>query len=143
MTPQKKLILLLFVLFLPYMALVMYFALSGQGGAVRIPYWFAYFGISYFLFCMIVGAAASRKWSRNAPKPPVTKKQSILAKITQLWSLYLVVVWSGLFGYGVRDVIRGELPLSRAIPAGLFLLMFVGIFSWALYRSFQARKPGV
>jgi hypothetical protein len=81
MTPQRKLTLLLFGMELSYMALAMYFALSAQGGAVLIPYWSACFGMAYFLFCTIVGTIAARRWIRNGPKPPVTKKQPILASI--------------------------------------------------------------
>ena len=143
MTAQKKFVLLIFGMVLPYMAFVMYFALSMPSGTARLPMWFAYFGMSYFLLCTVVAAVIGRKWFRNTVTTPLTKKQSILARIGELWVLYLVIVWTGLFIYGVRDVISGELPLGRAIPGGLFLLAFIGIFSWSLHRSFQARKGKV
>ena len=55
--------------------------------------------------------------------------------ISQIVSSYLLIVWSVLFLYGVKETIQGEIPLNRAIPAGAFLLFFIGIFGWGLYRA--------
>jgi hypothetical protein len=140
MTPKKKFVFLVFATVSPYAALVMYFAFPRQNHAGQIPEWLPYFGLSYMLAAMIVGAIVSRRVFRDAPKLPETKTQSVLARVAELWALYLVLVWSGLFIYGVRDVIIGVLPLRRAIPAGAFLLAFIGLFSWSLFRSYGARK---
>jgi hypothetical protein len=59
--------------------------------------------------------------------------------IAQIVVSYLLIVWSLLFLYGVKETIRGEVPLRRAIPAGAFLLFFIGLFGWSLI-SCEARK---
>jgi hypothetical protein len=50
-------------------------------------------------------------------------------------STRLVIFWSLPFLYGVKETIQGKFPLSRAIPAGAFLLVFIGIFGWGVYRA--------
>jgi hypothetical protein len=55
--------------------------------------------------------------------------------IAQIHVSYLLIVWCFVFVYGVRETIRGEVPLGCAIPAGAFLLFFVGIFGWSFYRA--------
>jgi hypothetical protein len=42
------------------------------------------------------------------------------------------------FLYGVIETARGKIPLTRAIPAGAFLLLFIGIFGWSAYRMRRA-----
>jgi hypothetical protein len=48
---------------------------------------------------------------------------------------YLVLVWSVLFLIGVKGTIQGKYVLGRAIPAGAFLLFYIGLFGWSIYRS--------
>jgi hypothetical protein len=50
-----------------------------------------------------------------------------------------VIVWSVLFVNGVKGTVRGEYPLDRAIPAGAFLMLFILLFGWLLYRSFRPK----
>ena len=50
-------------------------------------------------------------------------------------STRLVIFWSLLFLYGVKETLQGKFALSRAIPAGVFLLVFIGIFGWGIYRA--------
>ena len=50
-------------------------------------------------------------------------------------SACLVIFWSLLFLYGVIQTVRGKIPLERSIPAGAFLLFFIGLFGWSLYRA--------
>jgi len=47
----------------------------------------------------------------------------------------LVIFWSLLFLYGVVQTARGKFPLERAIPAGAFLLFFIVLFGWSIYRA--------
>jgi len=50
-------------------------------------------------------------------------------------STRLLIVGSLFFLYGVRETMRGKIPLDRAVPAGAFLLFFIGIVGWAVYRA--------
>src|SRR5580704_667070 len=56
-------------------------------------------------------------------------------------STRLVIFWSLLFLYGVKETLQGKFPLSRAIPAGVFLLVFIGIFGWGIYCAKRDRIP--
>jgi hypothetical protein len=40
---------------------------------------------------------------------------------------------------GVKGAIEGKYALSHAIPAGAFLLFFIGLFAWSIFRSFQKK----
>jgi len=62
------------------------------------------------------------------------KGRSVVGKSVRT-STRLVIFWSLLFLYGVKETIQGKIPLSRAIPAGVFLLVFIGIFGWGVYRA--------
>jgi len=64
------------------------------------------------------------------------KTKSILLIVGMVLPYMALVI----FVYGVRHAVKGELPLSRAIPAGEFLLALIGLFSWSLFRDDQARK---
>ena len=88
MAPKTKFILLMLGMVLPYMALVMHFALRAQGGTQPFPSWFAYFGLSYILLSMIIATMIGRKMFRDSPKPPSKKTQSFLAGAARLWRLY-------------------------------------------------------
>jgi hypothetical protein len=59
-------------------------------------------------------------------------------------SIRLLVLWTLFFLYGLAKTVQGTIPLKRAIPAGAFLLFFIGLFGWSVYRSKRARKsqPG-
>jgi hypothetical protein len=68
-----------------------------------------------------------------------TKKTKRATWIMRTWGSYLVLVWSVLFLIGVKGTIEGKYALSRVIPAGAFLLFFIGIFGWNIYRTFQGK----
>lgn len=46
----------------------------------------------------------------------------------------LVNLWILFFLYGVIETAQEKIPLNRAIPAGAFLLAFIGVFGWIAYR---------
>jgi hypothetical protein len=62
------------------------------------------------------------------------KVRSVVEKSVRK-STRLVIFWSVLFLYGVKETIQGKIPLSRAIPAGVFLLVFIGVFGWGVYSA--------
>ncbi len=75
---------------------------------------------------------AKRIFRGQVVEPQRARRASTIAQVV---ASYLLVVWSVLFLYGARLATKGDVPLSRAIPAGAFLLFFIGIFGWGLYRA--------
>jgi hypothetical protein len=132
-----------FALNIPFVAFVVFFSLRFEqnhwpvwlGNALLI--WF----IANFLILFLVARKMFRKQNITAEKTPVPSSK----KGPGLWIIrgvigYLVLVWSVFFVKGVIETVRGEYEPARAIPAGIFLLFFILLFGWTLYRSFQPRK---
>lgn len=65
-------------------------------------------------------------------EPQVARLAVVIARF---FVSYLLIVWSVLFFYGIWDTIKRNVPLNRAIPAGAFLLFFIGLFGYSLYRD--------
>jgi hypothetical protein len=120
-----------FVLMVPYLGFVIYY--SQRFPSNQWPAWFtntiAVWFIANFLIIMLV---VKRIFKGQAVEQQKARRASA---ISQIVSSYLLIVWSVLFLYGVKETIQGEIPLNRAIPAGAFLLFFIGIFGWGLYRA--------
>jgi hypothetical protein len=62
------------------------------------------------------------------------KTRTALAKSIALGTR-LVTLWSLLFLYGLVQTIRGKFLIKRSIEAGVFLLLFIGIFGWNTYSA--------
>ncbi len=135
MKPKTKILTLTFSLILPYLALAMYFALRIQEHP--LPTWFPYFGLSYLLGTIVVVMVFSRKIYRDAQPTAVEKPVSALRWVGRVWVGYLVAVWAGLFLWGTYQTISGNLEWQRAVPAGAFLLAFIALFSWSLYKDIK------
>jgi len=133
--PKAKILALIFALVLPYFALVMYFVLRIQGHP--LPTWFPYFGLSYILGTIVVVMVFSRKISSGAQLGTVEKPKSALRWMGRLWAGYLIAIWSGFFLWGTYQTISGNLDWKRAVPAGAFLLAFIALFSWLLYKDIK------
>lgn len=137
MKPKTKIVALIFGLILPYIAMVMYFGIRMQNHP--LPTWFPYFGLSYMLGTIILVKVFSRKISRTAQ--PQTVKEIQPGRIAlRLCTGYLVAVWSGLFVYGSYLTIIGHLEWRRSVPAGAFLLAFIGLFSRLLYSDIKRTR---
>jgi membrane protease YdiL (CAAX protease family) len=141
MNPKYKpliFVLLVFVLLVPYLGFVLYY--SPQFPPNQWPSWFtntiAIWFVVNFLILMLLGKRIFRGQPAEAVEPQKVRRAS---RILQVFGGYLVIVWSILFLYGLRETIRGEIPLTRAIPAGAFLLFFIVTFSWSIYRARQRK----
>jgi hypothetical protein len=132
-----------FALMLPYLGFVMYFA-------VRLPqnHWPNWFTntilvwfLANFLTLMFFAKKLFKKQGDHQPQGALhtPTKSTLGIWIVRIISSYLVVVWSVFFLIGVKETIQGKYLPSRAIPAGIFLLFFVALFGWSIYRSFQLR----
>jgi hypothetical protein len=122
---------IVFVLMSPYLGFVMYY--SQRFPSNQWPAWFtntiAVWFIANFLICVLL---VKRIFRGQVVDPQKARRAST---IVQIVVSYLLIVWSVGFLYGVKETIQGKFPLSRAIPAGAFLLFFIGIFGWSLYRA--------
>ena len=122
---------IVFVLMAPYLGFVMYY--SQRFPSNQWPAWFtntiAVWFIANFLIIVLLVKRILRGQVLDPEKADSVRKKSVRT------STRLVIFWSLLFLYGVKETIQGKSPLSRAIPAGAFLLVFIGIFGWGVYRA--------
>ena len=72
---------------------------------------------------------------RGQAKAVEPQRVRFVVVITRFFVSYLLIVWTVLFFYGIRYTITRNVPLNRAIPAGAFLLFFIGLFGYSLYRD--------
>lgn len=80
------------------------------------------------------------KFFRNVPRPS-DAQASPYFKLAKGQTLSLILIWSGLFIYGAFKTVKGDFPIERALPAGAFLLAFIGLFAWSLRRMQAAGNP--
>jgi hypothetical protein len=127
---------MVFVLMAPYLGFVMYY--SRQFPSNQWPSWFtntiAIWFIANFLALMLLIQLTSRMFRKEVVD---AERARVAAAKAARYSTRLVVLWSLFFLYGVT--IQGKVPLERAIPAGAFLVLFIGIFSWSIYRAKRGR----
>jgi hypothetical protein len=120
-----------FVLMVPYLGFVIYY--SQRFPENQWPAWFTntitVWFIGNFLLLMLL---AKRIFRGQVVKAEKARRASATAQIV---SSYLLLVWCSLFIYGAIQTVQGQIPLNRAIPAGAFLLFFIGLFGTGLYRA--------
>jgi hypothetical protein len=129
---------IVFVLMAPYLGFVMYY--SQRFPSNQWPAWFtnaiAVWFIANFLMIVLLVKRIFRRQGQGEGQvvDDAERARSVIEKSVRT-STRLVIFWSLLFLYGVKETIQGKFPLSRAIPAGAFLLVFIGIFGWGVYRA--------
>lgn len=132
MQPKYKFLLVIVALNLPFYGFVVYFGAQFPRN-YPAPAWCTHTLLVWFtanfLIAMLLG-----KWIFRGKVVDAEKARSAAATSARL-SIRLVAFWILLFLYGVIQTVRGKVPLSRAIPAGAFLLLFIGIFGWSAYRT--------
>jgi hypothetical protein len=123
-----------FLLMAPYLGFVMYYSRQFPPG--QWPSWFtntiAVWFIANFVALMLLVQLTRRIFKTQVGD--VERARVATAKAAR-FSTRLVVLWSLFFLYGVKETLQGKIPLGRAIPAGAFLLFFIGIFGWSIYRA--------
>jgi hypothetical protein len=136
-----------FAVTLPYVAFVVYFSFRLHQN--NWPGWFINTLLLWFVANVIVMALVAKRIFKkqdtaepdSTPQPSAKTKLAVwLVRIVTSW---LVLYWSFLFIVGVKDTIQGKYALSRAVPAGAFLLFFIGLFGWSAYRSFRGKASGI
>ena len=136
MNPRVKLVILLVALMIPYMSFFLYFAMRYPSG--QLPEWLTNTALIWFSANFTITLVAARAWLRKTESAAVSSPaaQNLGSKRRAIWrGSALVVWWSGLFLYGVVQTVEGKFPLRRAIPAGLFLLVFMVLFSTLIYKE--------
>jgi hypothetical protein len=120
-----------FALMVPYLGFVTYWALRFPSG--HWPAWLTNtIGLWFTANFLILLLVARRIFRGQVVEQEKARRAAAISKSI---SWYLVILWSLFFLYGTVETIKGKLPLDRAVPAGVFLLFFIGIFGWSLYRT--------
>jgi hypothetical protein len=136
-----------FALTLPYVAFVVYFSLRFPQN--NWPVWFTNTLLVWFVANIIALTLLARKifkkqdTAEQESAPQLSTKKKLAVWFVRIVTSYLVLYWSVLFIIGVKDTIQGKYALSRAVPAGAFLLFFIGLFGWSVYRSFRGKASGI
>jgi hypothetical protein len=131
-----------FALVLPYLAFAVYFSLRLPQN--HSPSWFTNTILIWFAANLLALTFLARRIFKRQGSEGSRDTQSQARAKPGMWIMRivasnLVIVWSILFCHGVRGTMQGRYPLSRAIPAGTFLLFFIVVFAWTVYRSFQRK----
>lgn len=141
MKPAVKLLLVVFAVTMPYMAFVMYSASRYPSG--HWPTWMLDTLLVWFTvnFLIVLGAAKKlrRDVSNRQESGAVPANSNFGSKSAVPQAAVLVLCWTGVFVYGLVQVFEHKVTLQRAIPAGLFLLFFIGLFGRGLYKTLSAK----
>jgi hypothetical protein len=129
---------MLLALIVPYLGFTIYYSLqfpSGHG-----PSWFTNTILIWFTANFLIGTFLFPRLMRRIFSNQVVdpEKSRVFLQNVVRYSTRLVILWVGLFLYGLIETIRGKVPIERAIPAGIFLLFFIGFTGWGLYRAKRA-----
>ena len=142
MNPRYRpafILIIVFALMAPYLGFAIYY--SQQFRPNQVPSWFTNTMLVWFTANFLVLMLLMRLTRRLFKSGIVDiEKAQVFADKALRRSTRLVILWSVLFLYGVVQTLRGKIPIERAIPAGAFLLCFIGLFSWSIYRAKRAKK---
>ncbi len=125
-----------FALMIPYLAFVVYFSLRLPQN--HWPSWFTNTILVWFVAIFVALTLLARRTfkTQGAVEPQVaiqpSPKTKPAVRVMRIVASYLVLVWSVLFLIGVKGTIEGKYALGRALPAGAFLLLFIGLFGWSV-----------
>jgi hypothetical protein len=144
MNPKYKAAIFLmgmvFLLMAPYFGFVIYY--SRQFPSNQWPSWFTNTLLIWFVANFVAVMLLVRLTRRLFRDQVIdAEKARVLAEKAVRRSVRLVIFWSLLFLYGVVETVQGKIPLERAVPAGAFLLLFIALFGWSIYRAKRGSKP--
>jgi len=137
MKPKYKLLVLLLTLSLPYFGFVMYFATQFPQSK-PVPVWFTDTLMAWFTANFLIAVLLGKRIMKG--QVVAAEKARVAAGTAANESLRLVMLWIVLFLCGGVATVKGKVPINRALPAGAFLLLFIGIFGWTAYRTGRANS---
>jgi hypothetical protein len=140
MNPRRRFALFygaVLVLMAPYLSFAMYCA--HRFPSEQWPRWATNLIGIWFIANFIVLILLYKVIFRRQAQVVGRKTVRLVVAITRIFVSYLLIVWSVLFLYGIQYAIKTHLPLNRAVPAGAFLLFFIGLFGYSLYRDVRSR----
>ena len=145
MNPRIKFLLLIFGLTLPYLAFALHFMM--QYPSNHQPEWLVNTLAIWFCSNFVIAMIASKHIFRGtktpaAPPAPLPPEKRLPVQIAMWFSTYLVIVWTGLFIYGIFEVVSGEAELRRALLAGGMLLFFIVIFGRSILKMRRVLRAG-
>jgi len=115
----------------PYLGFVVY--VNWQYSPGQWPSWVGNTILIWFVTNVLVIALLKNRMSRgrvvDAARAPAVKAKGVRA------GAWLIILWSLLFLYGVKETVQGKFPLNRAIPVGIFLLILIAILGRGIYRA--------
>lgn len=118
----------------PYLGFVTYY--SQRFPSNHWPLWFTNTILIWFVANFLVLMLVTRLTRRMFPiQITDAEKAHVVGQNAVRYATRLVIFWVGLFLYGLIQTMRGKVPIERAVPAGLFLLLFLGFFGWRIYRA--------
>ncbi len=126
----------------PYMAFAIYFL--GQYPSDNEPEWLTttlavWFTANFLILVWILRRRAREPTaSQNTPVSPAAT--ATLNSGLIIWMGWLLVVWSVFLIYGFVETVTGQIPLRRALVAGTFLLLFIGLFGKGLYGELRKKR---
>lgn len=126
-----------FALMAPYLAVARYYAFHYPAG--HRPSWALNMLLIWFLANFLVLTALVRRTFRKSVVD--ANKTAVTATKDRAVSIGLATVWSLFFLYGLKQAVEGHFPLSRAIPAGLTLLIFIAVFGWSAHTLGAGAGP--
>lgn len=138
LTPKYRAMLLMGVicaLSMPYFGFVMYFGSRYPSG--HSPAWFTNTLLGWFTANFLIAILVAKRIFRGQVVDP--EKARAAREQSAAMTTRLLIVWIALLLLGVAETIQGKIPLARALPAGAFLLFFIGTFAWYLWRAKQAK----
>ena len=120
---------------IPYFAFVMYFGTRYPSG--HLPAWFTNTILGWFTANFLIAILAAKRIFKGQVVDP--EKARVARRSSAAVTTRLLILWSALLLLGAAETIRGKIPLDRALPAGAFLLFFVVLFAWYLWRTKRAK----
>jgi hypothetical protein len=128
------------VLMAPYFMFVIHYSRKFPSG--QWPLWITNTILIWFVANFLAVLFLVRMLQKKF-KPTIVdaEKARVISEKARRTSTRLLILWVAFFVYGAVKTLQGAFPLQRAIPAGAFLLFFIGLFGGGIYREKRGKKP--
>jgi hypothetical protein len=143
MRERSLFVLAVLALMIPYFAFLMYVSVHYPSGAWPNPWplWLRYTLPGWLIANWILTEVLRKRMLKVEVAEP--EKTRLARSVSLRISVSLGIFWCLLFVGVVLEGVRGKLALDRAIPPGIFLLLFTGFLGWGIYRAERGRDDGL